>query len=347
VPCKGNVTMSDEYYEKRKKVSKVLSTLIKILSKMYNSKVIKSLLAAVAAMAITLLFIYMQNVRIRVIIICGLLVFISVLFILSVNRYRWMAYIVLNALTLNNWLIQKFASSLQVEGNIIFKMYMEFSSSIEPYSLTLCFIALLGIDIFDRKLFSLLQTRTEQPKAEEVGRFFVLVESIFKPDIRFEERIMKIAMLLKSYPGYYEYLRSANIIFEADSNDNLRFKLGLDEDHKKMSLVSKVSNVIELDNIPFIKSPDSIIELQEASTSYPNVLWKDLENYFIQPNYKILEVHGGKVIMRPGKGEKPSCSIRISQNCSSHSDAVIIRPYLILIEQAFDVKIEDILHRQN
>ena len=178
-------------------------------------------------------------------------------------------------------------------------------------------------------------------------RFFVLVESIFKPDIRFEERLMKIVMLLESYPGYDECLRRASLHFEADSNDNLRFKLGLGKDHKNMSLVSQASNGIELQNIPLLKSPESIIELHEPSASYPNVLWKDLENYFTEPNYKILKLHGDKVIMWLGKGEKPSCSIRISKNCSSYPEAVIIRPYLIILEQAFGVKIQDILHRQN
>lgn len=109
-----------------------------------------ALVSSLIAVLITFLLISFRDLKFYALITVGVAVFVYVLFLLFVNRYRLMAHSVLGALIAYGYLSNSLNLSLVVSDNVFLNFIFDGSSWIEPFSLTVCFIALLFFDYIDR-----------------------------------------------------------------------------------------------------------------------------------------------------------------------------------------------------
>ncbi|HUU19328.1 MAG TPA: hypothetical protein VMW72_19415 [Sedimentisphaerales bacterium] len=124
------------------------------------SKLIVAGLAAIAAMVVALVVVLVRDVRVWAVIGVGGVVFITVLIVLSINRYRWMAWTILGGLvTGGSWVGRGLSASAQLSESTIARVVIEASTWVEPVSLTICFSVLIVLDVCVNHVLPLIDQR--------------------------------------------------------------------------------------------------------------------------------------------------------------------------------------------
>lgn len=138
--------------------------------------------SAIVAMAIASVALFIPNARLWTILFVGILVFLLVLFIISFNRYLWMARIALGGMALSSWVVKGVSAWAQIDDDTFVGIIVNQIRLQDSINLTIGFVVLIGADVFVHHIMPYLRERstqsTERSKKLQQGSISQTIEKI-------------------------------------------------------------------------------------------------------------------------------------------------------------------------